>query len=89
MDLPSHLRQAIETTHVAFEGLSHPLRVIGTEADPPPPREPEALRITVEAVHNGEPRHATCAFSVPTLDDERHVATTLAETMRNALSEGN
>lgn len=87
MDLPTHLRQIIETTHVAFEGLSHPLRVVGTDPDPPPPQEPRAVRITVEAVHNGEPKHAACEFSLPALGDEHHVATTLALTMRNALAE--
>lgn len=84
MELKPHLKHAIESTYVAYEGLSHPLRVVGTE--PALASDAEVVHVTVEAVHNGEPRRASCAFDGASLDDERHVATTLAERMREALA---
>ena len=86
MNLPPDLLRAIESTHVAFEGLSHPLRCVGAEQDPPPPREPQVVDVTVESAHNGHTRRATCRFPASQLQDERHVATSLAETMREVLA---
>jgi hypothetical protein len=84
MHLPEHLIRSIETTHVAFEGLSHPLRVISIDPEPTG-KEPHAALITVETTHNGETRRASCAIAPPVLDDERQVVTTLAECMREVL----
>ena len=83
MELPGHLRQAIESTYVAYEGLSHPLRVVHVDG-------PDAgtLRITVEAAHNGTAHHVTAPFDQAAVEDERAVATRLAELMREALSRG-
>ena len=80
MDLPDHLKRSIENTHVAFEGLSHPLRVVSVDAEPP------AARITVETVHNGETKRACCPVDSSALEDERQVVLTLAERMRGVLS---
>ena len=85
MDLSPELLRSIESTHVAFEGLSHPLRCIGAELDRTA-RESEAVTVTVESAHNGESRRATCRFDRSKLDDERHVAIALAETMREVLA---
>lgn len=84
MELKPHLKHAIETTYVAYEGLSHPLRVVSTE--PVTPSNTARVSVTVEAVHNGEPCRASCAFEAARLDDERHVATSLAQRMREALA---
>ena len=81
-DLSPHLIRSIESTHVAFEGLSHPLRVVSVD---PEPEEPRAALITVETTHNGEAKRASCAISPAVLDDEREVVTTLAECMRSVL----
>ena|SRR5688500_6347761 len=85
MNLSPELLRAIESTHVAFEGLSHPLRYVGAELDADPPAT-AAVNVTVEAAHNGQALRATCRFAVPRLDDERHVATALAETMREVFA---
>src|SRR5687767_12945551 len=86
MDLPPELLRSIESTHVAFEGLSHPLRCVGVELDGSAAHEPNAVNVTVEAAHNGQSRRATCRFDMSKLDDERHVAIALAETMREVLA---
>ena len=86
IELSRKLIEAVESTHVAFEGLSHPLRLVGAEPDPPPPGAAEAATLTVETTHNGEPRRATCRVGLSALADERHVATALAETMREVLA---
>ena len=86
MTLSPELLRTIESTHVAFEGLSHPLRCVRAELDPTPRRETEAVSVTVEAAHNGEAWQATCRFPLSSLSDGRHVATTLAETMREVLA---
>ncbi|HVL68238.1 MAG TPA: hypothetical protein VM364_13325 [Vicinamibacterales bacterium] len=88
MVLPQHLSQSIERTNVAFEGLSHPLRIVAVDPDPPPPQEPTAAKITVETAHNGATHRATCVIPLSELGDERHVATTLAECMRGVLAGG-
>ena len=85
MELPAHLIRSIESTHVAFEGLSHPLKVISVDPEPPS-GEPRAALITVETTHNGEARRASCAIAPPMLDDDREVVTTLAERMRGVLT---
>jgi hypothetical protein len=86
MDLSPELLRSIESTHVAFEGLSHPLRCVGAELDGSGHDETKVVNVTVEAAHNGEPRRATCRFDMSRLDDERHVAISLAETMREVLA---
>ena len=86
MDLSPELLRSIESTHVAFEGLSHPLRCIGAELDGSARAEAEVVNVTVEAAHNGQSRRATCRFEMSKLDDERHVAIALAETMREVLA---
>jgi len=86
MDLPQHLIRVIESTHVAFEGLSHPLKVVSVDPDPPPPHEPRATMITVEIEHNGETKRASCTLNRSRLEDEREVVTTLAERMRGVLT---
>ena len=86
MDLSPHLIRSIENTHVAYEGLSHPLRVVSVDPEPEAAPEPRAARITVETTHNGEARRASCAIPPAVLDDERQVVTTLAECMRGVLS---
>lgn len=85
MHLSPELLRAIESTHVAFQGLSHPLRCIGAEL-PAQPRNPQVVDVTVEAAHDGQPQRATCRFAVSQLDDERHVATALAEAMREVFA---
>ena len=85
MELSPELLRAIESTHVAFQGLSHPLRCVGAEL-PPQPSAPQVVDVTVEAAHDGQARRATCRFAVSRLDDERHVATALAETMREVFA---
>lgn len=86
MHLTPELVRAIESTHVAFEGLSHPLRCVEAEPSPPPPLEPQTVTVTVEAAHNGHAHRAACRFAASRMDDERHVATALAETMREVLA---
>ena len=41
--------------------------------------------MTVETVHNGEPRRIVCHFSDEDLTDEPHVVDTVGGTMRSAL----
>jgi hypothetical protein len=85
MELPHHLIRSIENTHVAFEGLSHPLRVVNVDAEAASSEGPPAAVITVETSHNGEPRRASCAITPIVMEDEREVVTRLAECMRTVL----
>ena len=86
MTLPPHLVHAIESTHVAFEGLSHSLKLLAVDADPPPPQAPTGAVLTVETTHEGRSHTVSCVIPLSTLEDDRQVATTLAATMREALA---
>ena len=86
MELPRELVQAVESTHVAFEGLSHPLRLVSVEPDPPASGAPVTATLTVETTHDGQPRRAACRVDVSALADQRQIATALAETMREVLA---
>jgi hypothetical protein len=85
MDLTHHLRQAIERTHVAFQGLSHPLRIVTSAPDSASPQPPHGLKIDVETEHEGSTRRASSTFTRAELDDEQHVVTTLAAAMLSEL----
>ena len=82
MQLPHALIVAIESAHVAFEGLSHPLRVVSVEPNLPPQGR---TVVTVETVHNSEPVRIVCHFTDEDLADGPHVVDTVGTTMRGAL----
>ena len=88
MELPRSLVAAIESTHVAFEGLSYPLRLVSVEPDPPPPLERTGAKLTVETVHAGTGRQVVTRLSAEQLKDEAHVVEVLATAMRNLLTDG-
>jgi len=81
MEVPQALVTVIESTHVAFEGLSHPLRLIRVEPDPSPPLEARGADLTVETVHNGRVSQAHHRFRFHELDDPKHVVSELASAM--------
>ncbi|CAN5703206.1 hypothetical protein BH24ACI5_BH24ACI5_17350 [soil metagenome] len=81
MDVPHALVTVIESTHVAFEGLSHPLRLIRVDPDPLPPLEARGADLTVETLHNGKVSHAHHRFGFHELDDPKHVVSELANAM--------
>ena len=78
MNIPPHLIHAIESTHVAFETLSHPLRFIGAE-----PQGGGSVVITVETSFDGRPVRVSHPFSDQDLADERRVSKVLAEEVRS------
>lgn len=86
MELPASLVTAIERTHVAFQGLSHPLRLVSVEADSPAPPRASAVTIVVETTHEGHASRARCRFSPEELADERHVVEMLGARMRAVLT---
>ena len=86
MELSPDLVRAIESTHVAYQGLSHPLRLVGAERESPDTSASTTVKVTVESAHDGTSRRATCRFTASGLDDKRNVATALAETMREVLA---
>lgn len=88
MDITPHLRQAIESTHVAFQGLSHPLRVVAITSEPAAGAGLAGARIIVETAHNESTQQATAAFTRAELNDEKHVLTTLAAAMLAQLQSG-
>lgn len=71
---------------MAFEGLSHPLKLVNADAAPASSHAPPEVLITVETTHNGEARRASCAIAADVMDDEREVVTRLAECMRSVLA---
>ena len=82
MHLPPHLVTAIETTHVAFEGLSHPLRVVSVDRTD---LTAGTIEVTVATSHAGRTVHASRQFGRDELDDEKQVTAALAEAMRAEL----
>jgi len=86
MELPATLVAAIESTHVAFQGLSHPLRIVSVEADSPLPPGAEAVTITVETRHEAHASRAQRRFTPAELADERHVVEMLGAAMRAVLT---
>jgi len=88
MELPHSLVIAIESAHVAFEGLSHQLRVVSVDPDPAPPATRAGLTVTVETTHNGEPKRVTCRFRDQDLEKPPQVVDTVASAMRATLLAG-
>ena len=86
MELSHSLLDAIESAHVAFQGLSHPLRFAGVQPDPPAPMDATSAIITVETTHEGEVYRAQCRIDLNNVDDEAHVVEALAGAMRAALT---
>lgn len=86
MELPRSLAAAIESTHVAFEGLSYPLRLVSVQPEPPPPAAPTGAKLTVETVHAGTPRQVISPIASEQLKDEALVVEVLASAMRNLLT---
>jgi hypothetical protein len=88
VELPRSLVAAIESTHVAFEGLSYPLRLVSVKPEPPPPALPTGAKLTVETVRAGTPRQVISALNSEQLKDEALVVEVLASGMRALLTEG-
>jgi len=82
MELPHSLVVAIESAHVAFEGLSHPLKIVSVERHPAPHGR---TAVTVETIHSGEPIRIVCHFTDQDLSDQPHVLDTFGATMRSTL----
>ena len=83
MHLPPHLASAIEATHVAFEGLSHPLRIVSV--DHTESSAGRTIEITVATSHEGRTIHAARRFGSDDLADEKQVTATLADAVRAEL----
>jgi hypothetical protein len=83
MQLAPHLVSAIESTHAAFEGLSHPLRIVSV--DHAGSGAAGMIEITVATSHEG--RQVQCArrFRPDELEDEKQVTATLADAIRAEL----
>lgn len=88
MELPHSLVSAIESAHVAFEGLSHPLKVVSVDPDPAPPAAQAGLAVTVETRHNGEQKRVVCRFSNEDLEAQPAVVDSVAGAMRATLLDG-
>lgn len=87
MELPHPLVSAIESAHVAFEGLSHPLRVVSVDPEPGPPAARTGSAVTIETIHNGQPKRVVCRFTDQELQAQPRVVDTVASAMRAALLE--
>ena len=83
MQLPPHLVSAIKSTHVAFEGLSHPLRIVSV--DPAKTGEAGTIEITVETSHEGRTVQCVRPFRPGELNDEKRVTAALADAVRAEL----
>jgi hypothetical protein len=83
MQLPPHLVSAIESTHVAFEGLSHPLRIVGV--DQAGSGAAGTIEITVATSHGGRAVQCVCPFRPDELTDEKRVTAALADAVRAEL----
>ena len=83
MHLSQHLVTAIEGTHVAFEGLSHALRIVSVDEIGAPASG--AVEITVATHHNGRTVHAAHRFGSGELADEKQVTAVLADAVRAEL----
>jgi hypothetical protein len=88
MELPASLVTAIESAHIAFEGLSHPLKVVSVDPDPAPPEVRSGLAVTAEITHNGEHKRVVCRFSDDELAAEPQVVDRIATAMRATLLDG-
>lgn len=85
MELPHPLVSAIESAHVAFEGLSHPLRVVSVDPEPGPPAARTGVAVTVETTHNGEHKRVVCRFTDQQLQAQPEVVDSVASAMRATL----
>lgn len=83
MNLPAHLVTLIEGTHVAYEGLSHPLRIVSV--DRAGSSGGEAIEIAVATSHEGRTVHASRRFDPDELNDEKQVTAVLADAIRAEL----
>ena len=81
MNISHALIETIESTHVAFQGLSHRLRFIGADED-----GQDGATLTVETVHEGVPHRAACAIPLPELENGPAVAEALAAAMHAVLT---
>ena len=88
MELPQSVVAAIESAHVAFEGLSHPLKVVSVDRGPTMPGGRSGLAVTVETTHNGAQNRGVCTFSDDDLETPPRVVDTFATAMRASLLEG-
>lgn len=86
MELPETLVKAIESTHVAYQGLSHPLRFSGARADDDASGRRGSAIIAVDTVHDGTTYRAQCRLPLDHLDDPPYVVEALAAAMRHALT---
>ena len=80
MHLPPHVVTAIESTHVAFEGLSHPLRIVSV--DPAGSAAAGTIEITVATSHEGRTVQCVRRFGPDELKDEKQVTAMLADAVR-------
>ena len=85
MELPHPLVSAIESAHVAFEDLSHPLKVVSVDPEPAPPASRTGVAVTVETIHNGEHKRVTCRFTDQQLGAQPEVVDAVASAMRATL----
>lgn len=86
MELSDTLVKAIESTHVAYQGLSHPLRFSGVGADADGSTRSGWAVIAVDTVHDGATYRAQCRLPLEHLDDTPYVVETLAAAMRHVLT---
>ena len=86
MELPDALIKAIESTHVAYQGLSHPLRFSGARSDPGASGGHGSAVISVDTIHDGTTYRAQCRLPVDHLTDVPYVVEALAAAMRHVLT---
>lgn len=86
MELAPELVAAIESAHVAFEGLAHPLKVVGVEPDKLPPITTTRVKITVETAHNGTTKRASSVIVFDSLADVADVVKSLGHAMHGVLA---
>src|SRR5688500_14842549 len=85
-ELSAELVSLIESTHVAFEGLSHPLRLVNVVLVPPPPMRSLSMSLTVEVTHEGVVSRGECVIGLDNIKDHQYVVEALAMTMRDVLT---
>ena len=83
MHLPQHLVTAIEGTYVAYQGLSHPLRIVSV--DQAGSSTGGTIEVTVATSHEGRTVHASRRFERDELNDEKQVTAMLADAVRAEL----
>ena len=86
MELRDTLVKAIESTHVAYQGLSHPLRFSGARSEPPERGRVPSAVIAVDTSHEGTTHRAQCRIPLDHLDDDRYVVEAVAAAMRHVLT---